>query len=68
MLTSHPNFHAYVAEKWIRTIFDYAVTNFTYKLRSMKQHIEWWNKNVFGNIHRKIEKLTYHIKELEKKI
>ena len=63
MWTEHEDFKNFVEEKW-KSYNPLGCNMFilTAKLRSLKKDLKIWNRNVFGNIHERVDKAK---KELE---
>lgn len=67
MWTQHPYFLQTVRLNWLNPCSLIASAQLVYKLKRLKEHLKWWNKEVFSNIFDNIKKQEAIVSQLERR-
>ncbi|KAK6137271.1 hypothetical protein DH2020_028986 [Rehmannia glutinosa] len=67
MWSRHHNFLDVVKEAWTGRTGAHGMHNLHFKLIRTKQKLQWWNRNIFGNIFDKLHVAENHVSEAEQR-
>lgn len=65
MWTSHPNFPLTVRLNWNLPCEETGMRRLLFKLKRLKGHLRWWNKDIFGNIFEAIARAETMVRNAE---
>lgn len=67
-MTEHPNCRRIVSEVWKSKIVGNLMTVLSQKLKELKNKLKSWNKNVFSNVHLRVQQAQVEVDLLQEQI
>lgn len=68
MWSDHNDCHSLIADSWKQHVIDCPMYILSQKLKSLKHILKVWNKEKFGDVHKKVEQVMPEIDAIQEEI